>query len=175
MDGSERPSKQKAFLALLNEGWVSLHIDARRPGVVVPASFASQAHLVLQYGRSMPVPIHDLEVTDAGVSATLSFSRVSHRTYVPWSAVYVIACTNGCGVPYSEDVPHELRLSVQGDDACLPVPARLAPDESAAPPVDEPWLRSIPPSDEATEIESEGMILQAPERPKCRPQLRVVK
>jgi len=56
MDGSERPAKQEAFLTLLSEGWVALHLDARRPGVVVPAPFSSQAQLVLQYGRSMPFP-----------------------------------------------------------------------------------------------------------------------
>jgi len=66
MDGSEKPSKPDAFLTLLSEGWVSLHLDARHPGVVVPAPFSSQTHLVLQYGRSMPVPIPDLEVTAAG-------------------------------------------------------------------------------------------------------------
>ena len=177
MDGSERPSKQKAFLALLNEGWVSLHIDARRPGVVVPASFASQAHLVLQYGRSMPVPIHDLEVTDAGVSATLSFSRVSHRTYVPWSAVYVVACTNGCGVLYREHVPRELCFFGHGDDGCLPVPVRRVADGAETLAIDEPWLRSVPLSAQAkeAEIESDGMLMRAQTRRRRRPQLRVVK
>src|ERR1039457_2767984 len=97
MDDSERPSKRDAFLALLRAGWASLHLDARCPGVVVPAPFSSQAHLVLQYGRNMPIPITDLEVNEAGVSATLSFSRVYHRTYIPWHAVYAVTCTNGCG------------------------------------------------------------------------------
>ena len=177
MDGSERPSKQEAFLTLLSEGWVSLHLDARRPGVVVPAPFASQAHLVLQYGRSMPVPIPDLEVTAAGVSATLSFSRVSHRTYVPWSAVYVVACTNGCGVLYREDMPRELCFFGQGDDGCLPVPARRVNDSAATQSIDEPWLRSVPPSAQAkeAEIESYGLLMHTQTRRRRRPQLRVVK
>ena len=177
MDGSERPSKQDAFLTLLGEGWVSLHLDARRPGVVVPAPFSSQTHLVLQYGRSMPIPIPDLEVTAAGVSATLSFSQVAHRTYVPWSAVYVVACTNGCGALYREDVPRELCFFSQGDDGCLPVPVRRVNDGAEALAIDEPWLRSVPPSAEAeeAEIESDGMLLRAPPRRRRRPQLRVVK
>jgi stringent starvation protein B len=177
MDGSERPSKQEAFLTLLGKGWVSLHLDARRPGVVVPAPFASQAHLVLQYGCSMPVPIPDLEATAAGVSATLSFSRVSHRTYVPWSAVYVVACTNGCGVFYREDVPRELGWFGNGDDGCLPVPVRRPAVDAEMLPIDEPWLRSVPPSAEAkeAEIESDGMLIRVPARRRRRPQLRVVK
>ena len=177
MDGSERPSKQDAFLTLLSEGWVSLHLDARRPGVVVPAPFSSQTHLVLQYGRSMPIPIPDLEVTAAGVSATLSFSRVPHRTYVPWSAVYVVACTNGCGVLYREDLPRELRFFSQGDDGCLPPSMSRVNDGAEAMPGDEPWLRSVPPAAEENEaeIESDGMVLRAHTRRRRRPQRRVVK
>ena len=75
MSSTERPSKQQAFLALLREGWTSLHIDARRPGVIVPTSFRREAHLVLQYGHDLPIPIPDLEVDEYGVRATLSFSR----------------------------------------------------------------------------------------------------
>jgi stringent starvation protein B len=177
MDDSERPSKQKAFLALLSEGWVSLHLDARRPGVVVPASFSSQAQLVLQYGRSMPVPIPDLEVTAAGVSATLSFARVSHRTYVPWSAVYIVACTNGSGVLYREDMPRGLCVFGKGEGDASPVPAPRVNDSSEVLPLDEPWLRSIPPTAETeeAEIESDGMLMSAQSRRRRRPQLRVVK
>ena len=60
---------------------------------------------MLQYGHDLPIPIPDLEVDDYGVRATLSFSRAAHLTVVPWSAVYVVACDDGRGVLYSEDVP----------------------------------------------------------------------
>jgi stringent starvation protein B len=172
MDDSERPSKQEAFLTMLSEGWVSLHLDARRQGVVVPAPFASQAHMVLQYGRSMPVPIPDLEVTVAGVSATLSFSRVPHRTYVPWSAVYVIACTNACGVMYREDVPADLRGFGEGAEALVSSPAPCPISCNKDLPIDEPWLHSVP-AEAEEEIEANGMVMRNPRR--RRPQLRVVK
>src|SRR5436190_597227 len=64
MSSSERPSKQQAFLALLREGWTSLHLDARRPGVVVPPPLRGEPHLVLQYGHDLPIPIPDLEVDE---------------------------------------------------------------------------------------------------------------
>src|SRR4051794_27971360 len=112
MNADERPSKRDAFAAFLQEGWVSLHLDARRPGVGVPVAFATEPHLVLQYGRNMPIPIPDLEVTDEGVSATLSFSREPHKTHIPWSSVYVVACTDGRGILYYEDVPQEVSLMV---------------------------------------------------------------
>ncbi|HEX7598587.1 MAG TPA: ClpXP protease specificity-enhancing factor SspB [Polyangia bacterium] len=172
MDDSERPSKQEVFLTMLSEGWVSLHLDARRQGVVVPAPFSSQAHMVLQYGRSMPVPIPDLEVTAAGVSASLSFSRVPHRTYVPWSAVYVIACTNACGVTYREDVPADLLEFGEGAETFVPPPTASQVSCAKDLPIDEPWLRSVP-AEAEEEIEANGMVMHNPRR--RRPQLRVVK
>src|SRR6478752_6988498 len=122
MSSSERPSKQQAFLALLREGWTSLHIDARRPGVIVPPTFRREAHLVLQYGHDLPIPIPDLEVDDYGVRATLSFSRTAHLTVIPWTAVYVVACDDGRGVLYAEDVPEDVpviaaRQTIEADAA----------------------------------------------------------
>jgi stringent starvation protein B len=177
MEASERPSKQEAFAALLNEGWVSLHIDARRPGVVVPTPFSSQAHLVLQYGRNMPMPIPDLEVTPAGISATLSFARVPHRTYVPWSAVYIVACTNGAGVLYQEDVPPEVTL-VPASEA--PIAEAAPPPAPVEPPAPTPWLRSVPAEGaeenaEAAALEDDCMVMRAQARRRSRPQLRLVK
>jgi len=110
MAAPERPSKQDAFLALLREGWTSLHLDARRPGVIVPTHLRGEAHLVLQYGHDLPISIPDLEVDDYGVRATLSFSRNPQLTVVPWSAVYVVACDDGRGVLYQEDVPEDVSI-----------------------------------------------------------------
>jgi stringent starvation protein B len=110
MAAPERPSKQDAFLALLREGWTSLHLDARRPGVIVPAHLRGEAHLVLQYGHDLPISIPDLEVDDYGVRATLSFSRTPQLTVVPWSAIYVVACDDGRGVLYQEDVPDDVSI-----------------------------------------------------------------
>jgi stringent starvation protein B len=176
MDDSERPSKQKTFLSMLTEGWVSLHLDARRPGVVVPAPFSSHPHLVLQYGKNMPVPIPDLEATEAGVSATLSFSRVPHRTYVPWSAVYVISCTDASGVLYREDLPDELRglgepLAESASES-VPEAGEADPKPVTDAPVEAQWLRSVPP-DAEEEIESDGMVMHT--RRRRRPTLRLVK
>src|SRR6185369_3000537 len=160
MNPDERPSKRDAFAAFLREGWVSLHLDARRPGVTVPPAFAAEPHLVLQYGRNMPIPIPDLEVTDEGVSATLSFSRAPHRTHVPWSAVYVVACTDGRGILYYEDVPQEVSLmtppGTPGKPLAPPIPAPAAATaeaedeaegEEAAPAVRR--LRSVPAESDA--------------------------
>jgi stringent starvation protein B len=176
MDESERPSKKEAFLALLHAGWASLHLDARGAGVVVPAPFSSQAHLVLQYGRNMPIPITDLEVTDEGLSATLSFSRVPHRTYVPWSAVYAISCTNGCGVLYREDVPEDVAVAMPTEAGLVGMPwKRKSLRKSAGYAFSDdggPALRSVPVPDEEIAPAAFAMHLHSRRR---RPQLRVVK
>jgi stringent starvation protein B len=178
MAAPERPSKQDAFLALLREGWTSLHLDARRPGVIVPAHLRNEAHLVLQYGHDLPIAIPDLEVDDYGVRATLSFSRTPQLTVVPWSAVYVVACDDGRGVLYHEDVPEDVSIVAArppSDRATAEVDVDGAPafDETGDAPAKrrdaaDRLLKAVP--DDAVLEEP----LAAPPR-RRRPQLRLVK
>jgi stringent starvation protein B len=185
MNSGERPSKRDAFIAFLREGWVSLHLDARRSGVVVPPAFATEPHLVLQYGRNMPIPIPDLEVTDDGVSATLSFSRAPHRTHVPWSSVYVVACTDGRGILYYEDVPQEVSL-MPPPGAAAATHAAVATARAEEPEDDDEELsdevprevrrlRSVPAEVDAREDHTEVDLTAPPARRRRRPQLRLVK
>jgi stringent starvation protein B len=184
MNPDERPSKRDAFTAFLREGWVSLHLDARRAGVVVPPTFATEPHLVLQYGRNMPIPIPDLEITDDGVSATLSFSRAPHRTHVPWSSVYVVACTDGRGILYYEDVPQEVSLMTPPGASPARPPGAAAAAASAdegeeasdEAPADVRRLRSVPAEVDADDATSPAPAeaARAPKR-RRRPQLRLVK
>ena len=169
MNQGDKPSKQASFSHLLKEGWVSLHLDARMEGVVVPGPFASQPHLVLQYGQNMPIPIEDLEVTEGGVTASLSFSRVPHRTFVPWSAVYLITCTNGSGMLFQEDVPADVSLSLVDDDSVPPTPAEPQPRSSSS----SASLRALPDMDDQTA--EEGLAMMVHSRRRRRPQLRLVK
>jgi stringent starvation protein B len=190
MSSSERPSKQQAFLALLREGWTSLHLDARRPGVIVPQQLRGEPHLVLQYGHDLPIPIPDLEVDDYGVRATLSFSRAAHRTVVPWSAVYVVACDDGRGVLYSEDVPPDVTVIAARAASDAP-PADLQQIEQQMEQLEQEQmeeaeaeldaaemglprrlLRSVPADAAATGTDYAAPI--APRR-RRRPQLRLVK
>jgi len=135
---------------------------------------------VLQYGRNMPIPITDLEVTEAGISATLSFSRVSHRTYVPWHAVYAVTCTNGCGALYREDMPADVALAKPTDGGSDPdalgtidVQVRGGARKQAGYMMcdAEPGLRSVP----AEEDLGAGELAIHLHSRRRRPQLRVVK
>lgn len=182
MNPDERPSKRDAFLAFLGEGGVFLHLDARRGGVVVPPTFRGEPHLVLQYARNMPIPIPDLEITEDGISATLSFARQPHQTFVPWSAVYVVACADSRGILYEEDVPPDVKLTpapsappdsdaaeaTAGGDG--DAPAGAAPSSAPA----ARHLQSVPaeadPEDDAAS-DDQG----AAQRRRRRPTLRLVK
>jgi stringent starvation protein B len=185
MSSSERPSKQQAFLALLREGWTSLHLDARRPGVIVPVMFRREAHLVLQYGHDLPIPIPDLEIDDYGVRATLSFSRTAQVTFIPWTAVYVVACDDGRGVLYAEDVPEDVpviaaRQTIEadgasegdiGDDAASGAEGAAEREDVVLPVARSVRLHSVP-ADAATAALSEPPLVA---RRRKRPQLRLVK
>lgn len=127
----------------------------------------------MQYGRNMPIPISDLEVTEEGISATLSFSRVPHRTYVPWTAVYAISCTNGCGVLYREDVPNDAAVAIPTEAGLVGLPWKRKSLRKASYALegDAPALRSVP-VDEEMAPSAMAMHLHSRRR---RPQLRVVK
>ena len=175
MSSSERPTKQQAFLALLREGWTSLHLDARRAGVVVPEALRGEPHLVLQYGHDLPIAIPDLEVDEYGVRATLSFSRAAHLTVVPWSAVYVVACDDGRGVLYSEDVPPDVTViaaRATSDAAPPDLEAELDTEEIAMPAARQSMLRSVPADGPAAAAELDTPMAA---RRRRRPQLRLVK
>jgi stringent starvation protein B len=168
MSSTERPSKREAFLALLREGWTSLHLDARRSGVIVPGHLRQEAHLVL------PIPIPDLEIDDYGVRATLSFQRMPQLTVVPWSAVYVVVCNDGRGILFAEDVPEDVTIiSTRSTGDAAPTADEVtvaAEDEVMMPAPRAARLRSVPADAAVAELEEP---LAA--RRRRRPQLRLVK
>jgi stringent starvation protein B len=187
MGSPDRPSKHEAFLALLREGWTSLHLDARRAGVVVPVRLKGEGHLVLQYGNDLPIPIPDLHVDEFGVSATLSFARIPLQTVVPWSAVYVVASDDGRGVLYHEDIPDDVSvIAARGESDISERPAGESPaihPDIAPRPTPTRTLRAVPLAvsmDGAAEdpgidlIEDTGVDVM-PTRRRKRPQLRLIK
>ena len=73
-------------------------------------AFSGQAHLRLDYGYGFTPPIPDLVIDDAGIHATLSFNRVPFSTFIPWSAIYLIADFDGNGAVWQEDIPSDLKM-----------------------------------------------------------------
>jgi stringent starvation protein B len=135
--------------------------------VVVPPHLKQEAHLVLQYGNDLPIPIPDLTVDEHGVSATLSFSRTPHHTVVPWSAVYVVASDDGRGVLYYEDIPRDVSVIASKGVAEIPHAAAAATTPRA--------LHAVPLGDGGGAAEAATAALSVSPRRRRRPQLRLVK
>ncbi|HKO91190.1 MAG TPA: ClpXP protease specificity-enhancing factor SspB [Polyangiaceae bacterium] len=102
------PQKKAVALDLLERTSLFVHLDPRRPGVIVPLVFGKQPQLVLQIGLNMAIAIPDLEVNDTGISCTLSFNRRPHLCRLPWSAIYALIGQEGGGMVWPEDVPPEV-------------------------------------------------------------------
>jgi hypothetical protein len=115
------PPKKDVALALLEESSVFIHLDPRRPDVVVPKSFMGQPQLVLQVGLNMAIPIPDLKIDDIGITCTLSFNQRPFWCRIPWAAVYALVGEDGRGGVWADDVPPEIQLQKQ---QAKPAPAK---------------------------------------------------
>jgi stringent starvation protein B len=113
------PSKKEVMLALLEQSEARVHLDARKPGVVLPAHLLREGHVRLDYGHGLKPAIPDLAVDDQGIRATLSFDRRPFTTFVPWGAVFLIADFDGNGAVWQEDMPTDL-IEAPGDSQAPP-------------------------------------------------------
>jgi stringent starvation protein B len=98
-------------LALLQGSSLYIHLDPRKPEVIVPPHFRRQAQLVLQVGLNMAVPIPDLRVDDEGVTCTLSFNRSPFWCRLPWTAVYALVGDDKRGMIWPDEVPAEVETA----------------------------------------------------------------
>jgi len=104
----DRASEKKdRLLAALERGLVMVHLDARRPGVLVPAELRCESHLRLHLSYKFIPP--DLSVGDWGIRSTLSFSGKRFTVALPWSAIFAVTSkvTHEFWM-FPEDMPTEL-------------------------------------------------------------------
>ncbi len=118
------PPKKEVAIALLEGPSLFVHLDPRRPGVVVPKWFMGQPQLVLQIGLNMAVKIPDLAVDDNGITCTLSFNRSPFWCHLPWTAVYALVGEDGRGMIWPNDMPPEVAAQSTNKPAA---PAGKAP------------------------------------------------
>lgn len=138
------PKKKDVTVALLQSSFsVFVHLDPRHERVSVPPQFRRQAHLILEIGLNMPVPIRDLEVDDDGITCTLSFSRTPHWCRMPWDAVFAIVGQDQRGMVWPEDVPpdSQFKFTQAPAEAAAPKPKAIRavpdmPDEAADAPAE---------------------------------------
>ena len=99
--------KKDRVLEALEQGMTQIHLDARKPGVLVPDKFRAEHHLVLNVSYRFDPP--DLSVSEWGVRQTLSFGGSRFTVGVPWSALYAVAslATREFWM-FPDDMPQEL-------------------------------------------------------------------
>jgi stringent starvation protein B len=100
------PSKKHTLLQYLQRGVTMVHLDARRPGVVVPPQYAGDAHLRLNLSYRYSIP--DFEIDERRIQATLSFSGAPFQCILPWESVFGITSHAGDGQVWPEDLPTEV-------------------------------------------------------------------
>lgn len=115
---------------------VFVHVDTRRPDVVVPKQLMGQPQVVFELGLNMPNPIRGLKIDDVGWSAVLSFGNQSFRCTLPWSSVYLIVGNTGIGSEWPKDKPKEARIQRVSPDVKLGTKAveRAASTSKTLPP-----------------------------------------
>lgn len=119
-------TKQAIFEGMLTqEPVVVIYLDARKPGVDVPEHLKTRC-LGLEYGLNMPVPIPDLVSDEHGITATLSFARASEKTFIPWSAVFIVCNRENQGMVFHADVPPP-----EKDAEALTVGLSLVPQDTS--------------------------------------------
>jgi stringent starvation protein B len=126
------PTKKETLLGFLARGVAMIHLDARRPGVIVPPQYADDAHLRLNLSYRYSIP--DLEISDEQVQATLSFGGRSFHCILPWASVFGITCHGtGDGQVWPEDLPVEVMhaTSRPASEPESDFPARRKPALSA--------------------------------------------
>jgi hypothetical protein len=165
------PPKKEVALALLEESSMFIHLDPRRPDVLVPKGFMGQPQLVLQVGLNMAIPIPDLKIDDAGISCTLSFNRTPFWCRIPWSAVYALVGEDGRGGVWADDVPPEIQQQRHAPPKAAPKKGRpgltavgSSRDEAKPTP-----SRSRPPSRRgaaAAVSDDDGIVENEPVRPQ---------
>lgn len=96
--------------ALLSSGnSIFVHLDPRMPDVECPVWLKHQPHISLEFGYNMPIPIRNLQVTEGGISGTLSFSRTPIWCVIPWTAVFTIVDGKGKGRVWEDHIPKDVR------------------------------------------------------------------
>ncbi len=130
--GPRLPPKREVVSRLLGDGPILVHVDARRPGVMVPTGLASDPRLVLRFGHGLTPAILDLDIGDDALSGTLSFGGLPHRCVLPWSAVYaVVSEGDQRGMVWPDDVPPEAMTGAEeGADSVDEPPAAAPPKRS---------------------------------------------
>lgn len=125
-------SKEAVVLKLLEEGDTMLCLDARHAGVHVPPQHAHDPALRLVLNLNFPRPI---DVTAAGISASLSFGGRRFACFIPMEALWAVFNPQTMqGTMWPDSMPPEVlaNLTAQQQEGQQAAPVD-APEQPARP------------------------------------------
>jgi len=101
--------KEQYFSAMLAEGVVMVHLDPRRPDVVVPSQFKKDEILRVNIAVGFNLPVFRIE--HEGIVAMLSFSRRNFLCTIPWTAIFCLTLPDKghAGKVWPESFPPEFK------------------------------------------------------------------
>ncbi len=166
-----QPPKKDVFDHLLLAASVFVHLDPRRPGVVVPDWFKKKPTLVLQVGNNMAVPIPDLKGDLVGIACTLSFNREPYYCRLPWTAIFALIGEDQRGMVWAEDVPFEVHAQYGVKPAPPPAPAVEAATDGEPPPkkAKKPRKKKARPAREPLPDNVRALRAERPAEPEVEP------
>ena len=157
-------TKRETLLAYLARGIAMVHLDARRPGVVVPPQYAMDAHLRLNLSYRYGIP--DFDIAEQRIQATLSFGGRTFRCILPWGSVFGITSHGtGDGQVWPEDLPVEVVQTMS---------ERAAGQKREGPAPQRPTLAAVPGELKEEPSRAEAAA-QAPPAAGTRRHLRLVR
>lgn len=88
MNVTQNLARALSFVSTFRDG-VFVEFAIHAEGVRVPKLLlmSGEPTATFQYAAGLPIPIDDLEVSEFGIRATLSFGRRPCLTFIPWPAV----------------------------------------------------------------------------------------
>lgn len=122
----QQANKHDVLLNLLEGGRnVLVHFNPRVPSTCVPRQYQRDKAMALDIGYSMAKPIPDLVIEHDGFGATLSFGGQQQWVFIPFEAVFAMAC-DIVRIVWPQDVPPDLNLGGR------PAPAGATPRPGAS-------------------------------------------
>lgn len=101
--------KLKLFERWMEGEHVLLHLDSRKPGVIVPEHLSNDYRLTLKLSYAFQGRVSsDLD----GVYADLRFSGSYVHCVIPWESVWGMTSSSGESQMWSEDLPREMVLQL---------------------------------------------------------------
>jgi len=154
-------SKEAVVLQLLEEGDITLCLDARHEGVEVPRQHNQNPSLQLILNLNFPHPIH---VSEDGISANLSFGGRRHTCYIPMAALWAVFNPQSMkGMMWPDSMPPEVQATLAAEREKSERPEKAAPLKARQ---------------QAGQESSEPQIQEQPKKassPRQRGHLRVIK